>query len=306
MLAKLDTSLEEYRALAKLASPAYRQATDLGDWYRWDSTQSSLEQEVAFYHEQKDLATKGSELVYIGLDGPMNNADNAFHWLLEHDRRQANWSAQSYRFGESLLRRAKLVIVYDLDSPEYRNRASELRDWVRQGGKMLIWDERARASSDPLLAGIRFESDSSHRPPSDLAFDGGDHPLLRGIAGIKYRVDAECSVATSIQKSSPEWRELAYTVSQSVNTTQFYTPYETVGPRWTSLMNPARLPLALARKYGAGEVVIAQFGTCNIPPKPQVPAGQVDQAPIYLRELTKNLVMWAQGTPASTSETGKR
>jgi hypothetical protein len=306
MLAKLDTSLEEYRALAKLASPAYRQATDLGDWYRWDTTQSSFEQEAAFYHEQKDMAAKGSDLVYIGLDGPMNNADNAFHWLMERERKQANWTAQSYGFGESPLRRAKLAIVYDLDSPQYRSRASELCDWVRQGGKMLIWDERARASSDPLLAGIQFVSDSSHQPPSDLAFDDGDHPLLRGIAGIKYRVDAECSVAASIQKSAPEWRELAYTVSQSVTAKQFYTPYETAGPRWTSLMDPARLPLALARKYGAGEVVIAQLGTCNIAPKPQVPAGQVDQAPIYLRELTKNLVMWAKGTSESTGETGTR
>jgi hypothetical protein len=39
----------------------------------------------------------------------MNNADNAFHWLIEQDRKQANWAAQSYGFGERALRRAKLT-----------------------------------------------------------------------------------------------------------------------------------------------------------------------------------------------------
>ena len=74
MLAKLDASLEEYRALTKLASAAYRQATDLGTWYRWDTVADSFEHEAAFYHEQAALASRGAALVYIGLDGPMNNA----------------------------------------------------------------------------------------------------------------------------------------------------------------------------------------------------------------------------------------
>ena len=292
MLAKLDASLDEYRALAKLATATYRQATDLGAWYRWDTVANSFQHERSFYHEQDALASRGADLVYIGLDGPMNNAANAFHWLLEHFRVEADWSAQSYRFGDDPLRRAKMVVVYDLNSPQYKRYAGVLSDWVGRGGRMLIWDAGAGASADPVLAGLQFVSDTSHRRSSEFAFSSADHALLHGLSGEKYDMEPGCSIAPSIANSSADWRELAYTVLSSVTTGQFYSGDEPFGPRWVSLMDPARVSLALVRTYGKGEVVFAQLGTCNIASKPGVAPGQIERAPLYLRELAKNVIAW--------------
>ena len=293
MLSKLDASLEEYRALAKLASAAYRQATDLGTWYRWDTVADSFEHEAAFYHEQAGLASRGADLVYIGPDGPMNNAGNAFHWLVEHYRNEAGWSAQGYRFGDDPLRRAKVVVVYDLNSPQYRRYADALSAWVERGGRMILWDAGSGSPANPLLAGIQFVSDTSHRRPSEFAFSSDGHPLLRGLSGEKFEMQAGCSILSTIANGSADWRELAYTVVPSVSSGQFYSGDQPFGPRWVSLMDPARMPLALVRRYGKGEVVFAQLGTCNIAPKPGVAAGQIDRAPFYLRELAKNLIGWA-------------
>jgi len=138
----------------------------------------------------------------MGLDGRMNNAANAFHWLVEHYRTKAGWSAQSYRFGSDLLRRAKVVVVYDLHAPQC----------------------------------------------------SGDEPF---------------------------------------------------GPRWVSLMDPARVPLALTRHYGKGEVVFAQLGGSNIRPQAGAPTGDIERAPLYLREFAKNLVDWAEQAPQSNG-TGAR
>jgi hypothetical protein len=294
MLARNDASVEEYRALTMLAQSAYRQATDLGDYYRWDTTLNSFEQEAAFYHEQKNLAAQGGEIVYLGLDGPMSNANNAFHWLIENQRQQNHWKAQSYHFGANPFQRAKLAVVYGTDSPEYQQHAAELREWVKGGGKVIIWDDKSRAAGDPLLEGIQFEGDSSHRLPYNLGFDAGENTLLKGLAGVKYDLGSECFITTSIRKTSPEWQELAYSVLESLTVRQFYSGYPTLGPRWTSLMDPARVPMVVTRKFGAGQVVLAQLGYCNIRPKENVPAGQLDQAPEYFRKFTENLITWSQ------------
>jgi len=223
----------------------------------------------------------------------MNNAGNAFHWLVEHYRTEAGWSAQSYRFGDDPLRRAKVVVVYDLNSPQYRRYADALAGWVERGGRMIIWDAGSASPANPLLAGIQFVSDTSHRRPSEFAFSGDRHPLLRGLLGEKYEMQTGCSIVPTIANSSPDWQELAYTVVPSVSTGQFYSGDQPFGPRWVSLMDPSRMPLALMRRYGKGEVVFAQLGTCNIAPKAGAAAGQIDRAPLYLRELAKNLIAWA-------------
>ena len=162
---------------------------------------------------------------------------------------------------------------------------------------MLIWDAGATVSATPLVAGIQFASDTSHRRPSEFAFDGAKHPLLRGLSGEKYEMGTGCSTVPTVANSSPDWQELAYTVVSSVSTGQFYSGDEPFGPRWVSLMDPERMSLALVRRYGKGEVVFAQLGTCNIAPKPGAAAGQIDRAPLYLRELAKNLIAWAAPEP---------
>ena len=171
---------------------------------------------------------------------------------------------------------------------------------------MLIWDAGATTSAIPLLAGIQFVSDTSHRRPSEFAFDGGKHPLLRGLSGEKYEMETGCAIVPTVANFSADWQELAYTVVSSVSTGQFYSGDETFGPRWVSLMDPARMPLALVRRYGKGEIVFAQLGTCNMAPKPGVAAGQIERAPLYLRELAKNLITWAQPSPLKSNDAGGR
>ena len=78
MLARLEASVNEYRALDRLATSAYRQATDLGEWYRWDEMTRCFTEELAFYREQAGIAARGAEVLYLGLDGPVSDATNAF------------------------------------------------------------------------------------------------------------------------------------------------------------------------------------------------------------------------------------
>ena len=54
---------------ALAADAGYRQATDLGEWYRWKTVLASFEQEEAFYREQAALGERGADVVYLGLDG---------------------------------------------------------------------------------------------------------------------------------------------------------------------------------------------------------------------------------------------
>src|SRR6185295_18962052 len=170
MVAKLDQSLAEYRELTELASAAYRYATDLGDYYQWTTVRKSFEEEAAFYHEQSRLSERGGDVVYFGLDGPMSDATNVFHWELEQARKERNWTAQSYRFSKNPLEHAKLAIVYDAGAPEYKNRETQIDLWVRNGGKLLVWDPVARAARGGLLAGIEFQADPSHLPAREFAF----------------------------------------------------------------------------------------------------------------------------------------
>ena len=291
MLQKLDDSLAEYRRLDALASAAYRLATDLGNWYQWKTVRSEFEQEAAFYREQFALRERGADVVYLGLDGPWNDATNAFHWTLESLRGRAGWAAQSYGLGENPLARARLAVVYDLNAPACAKNAALLKDWIRQGGKLLILDPLARAGRHELLEGIRFTADPSYRGATQVAFTETAHPLLEDLRGIT--VSAEEPVPASVQEASPEWTELAYTVMRNAGDRQFYSGRATFGPRWTSLMDTARVPLMLVRAYGKGAIVFAQLGSPSVQPSREMAADRVEEAPAFVRTLARNLVAWA-------------
>jgi hypothetical protein len=92
---------------------------------------------------------------------------------------------------------------------------------------------------------------------------------------------------------SGEWRELAYTVLHSGATTQFYTGYETFGPRWTSLMDPVRVPVLAVRTLGAGEIALAQMGQWNLSASPNMDAIKQQTANSPLGVFAGNLVRWA-------------
>ena len=60
-------------------------------------------------------------------------------------------------------------------------------------------------------------------------------------------------------------------------------------------MDTARVPVMLARDYGAGSVIVAQLGIWSISPKRQMNPDHLQEAPVHLQKLSENLVDWAGG-----------
>jgi hypothetical protein len=111
-------------------------------------------------------------------------------------------------------------------------------------------------------------------------------------------VETHCGFTANIAENSDQWQELAYTVLSTVNMEQIQWGYGTFGPRWTSTLNSSRRPVLLTRKFGEGEILFSQVGGCNVLPAPGLATGKTEQAPLYLRVLTENVIRWARGTAA--------
>jgi hypothetical protein len=299
MLEQLGQSVIQYKNLTELATRNYRQGSDLGEWHSWNNTARNFEDELSFYRGQRALSSEGSDVVYLGLDGPMSNASNAFHWLLEDGRREARWSAQSYAFGDSPFQQAKLVVVYDLGSPVYQRYARQLQAWVEHGGKLLFWDVKSVVATPPFFEGLLFQNDSAQEAPNFVSFQNSASTLLQGLSGGRQDFDPRCSVTANIAETSEGWQELAYTVVTSVNLDQIQWGYDTFGPRWTSRLNSARRPLLLTKPLGEGQIVLAEMGSCNILPAPGMTTERADQAPLYLREFAKNILHWSRESTAN-------
>jgi hypothetical protein len=294
MRTRLAASVKEYAELDRLATASYRQATDLGEWFRWDEMTRCFTEELAFYREQEAIAARGAELVYLGLDGPMSDATNGFHWTLEEVRKKSGWSSQSYRFSSEPLRRSRLVVVHDPASPDFRRLRPQLDKWVRGGGKLVYWDPLARASADPFLEGITFWANSSYPSARSFAYTRAAHPLLDGIAGtVPGFTTAGSAVLSSVRAASPAWEVLAYTVLNNSGGGQFGSGRDTFGPRWTSMLDKAYAPLLVVRRYGSGYVVLAQLGPWNIHPQANMSSNRIDLAPLHLRRFAENLVAWS-------------
>jgi hypothetical protein len=298
MLQLLAESVSHYADLDRVASKAYRQATDLGTWFRWDTVRQNMEQELAFYREQSSVAKSGADIVYLGLDGPMNDASDAFHWEIEQARQKAGWSAQSYRLDANMLARAKVAVVYESSSPAFERLRPRIEDWVRRGGRLLIWDPMARAGAGSLTAGLEFGENGLRRvAPSSgdrIQFLPVPHPLLGDLAGSSFKVGPADRFSSSIRAASSDWQELAYAVRFTAAGGQFYNGRETFGPNWTSLMDPARVPVLLARELGSGEIVVAQLGTWTIDSRNNMDEVRKTAAESPLGRLAANLVMaWA-------------
>jgi hypothetical protein len=135
MLALDLESVSQYSALDELASKAYLHATDLGYYYRWDTTDKSFQQELNFYRAQADIAKRGADVVYLGLDGPVNDATAVFHWLIERGREKTGWSAQSYHLEPGLFTHAKFVVVYDASLPVSPDIRQSLKSGFGKAGK---------------------------------------------------------------------------------------------------------------------------------------------------------------------------
>src|SRR5208282_571794 len=105
--------------------------------------------------------------------------------------------------------------------------------------------------------GITFKADPAYGSRGEFAYTGVDHRLLAGLAGQRL---GDAAMPWGIYAASPAWQELAYSVVAATEYAQFSRPVDTLGPRWTSLMDPVRVPVMLARDYGSGSVVLAQLG----------------------------------------------
>jgi hypothetical protein len=293
---KLDAeSVARYSELDELASKAYLHATDLGYYYRWDATDRGFQQELKFYRGQQQISSDGGDVVYLGLDGPVSDATCAFHWLIEQQREQAGWSAQSYHFGPNLFGRAKFAVVYDTFSPSFINHQKQIENWVRDGGKLLIWDSTGAGGAGPLFEGLSFGQNASLQAGNRVKFLDDSHPLLNSLSGSVLTLNPGDRLSSTMRAASNDWHELAYTVLHSGATTQFYTGYQTFGPRWTSLMDPAHVPALAVRKFGAGEIAIAQMGRWSVPAAADMEAVKQQMAKSPLASLAGNLVRWGSG-----------
>ncbi len=191
-------STNQYSALDELASKAYLHATDLGYYYRWETADKGFEEELAFYRGQKQISSHGADLVYLGLDGPMNDASRVFHWLVEQERERAGWSAQSYHLESNLFAHAKIAIVYDTFAPGFVKYQKQIENWVANGGKLLIWDSMGLGGTGTLLEGITFAENASWRPGSQIAYLVADHPLLDSLSGSMLSLDPGDTLSSTI------------------------------------------------------------------------------------------------------------
>ena len=123
-------------------------------------------------------------------------------------------------------------------------------------------------------------------------FTSAANPLLHGLAGTQFTLpeDRTAALASNIRSASSDWQELAYTVLTNIAQSQFYEPGDTYGPRWTSLMDPARVPLLVTRRLGTGQIVLSQMGSYHLQVHPAVTA---PVPALFLRKFVDNLVIWA-------------
>jgi hypothetical protein len=152
-----------------------------------------------------------------------------------------------------------------------------------------------RGGAGRLLDGISLAQNASLRAGDRIQYLDLEHTLLNALTGSFLTLKPGDTLYSSISAASSDWRELAYTVLHSGASNQFYTGNETFGPRWTSLMDPARAPVLLVRKIGAGEVVVAQMGRWNITAQPDMDAVRLRSAESPLARLTENVIRWAGG-----------
>jgi hypothetical protein len=296
-------SVTQYGALDELASRTYLHATDLGYYYRWDRADKGFKEELAFYRGQQQISRGGAELVYLGLDGPMSDASRVFHWLIEGARERAGWSAQSYYLEPNLFARAKIAIVYDTFAPGFVKYQKQMENWVRNGGKLLIWDPTGLGGTGTLLEGIVFAENASLRAGNQIAYLVDDHPLLNSLSGSTLSLSPGDTLSSTIRAVSSDWRELAYTVLHSRAAGQFYTGDQTFGPRWTSLMDPVRAPVLVVRKFGAGEIAVAQMGRWSVSAGPDMETVKQQMARSPLGKFAENLVRWAGESHIGNNQT---
>jgi hypothetical protein len=271
MMTSLEKSVGDYKRFMARAEAAYRQATDMVRHLNWDVAVKTLDQELAFYKgEVERLKAGSSDVLFLGVNGPFADFSNAFHWAIADAAKSRGLYSSSYLIAPDMINRARLIVIYNLSDPFVLANRERLRSWVEQGGRLLIWDEQARAyGMNGLLDGLTFNGPSEERVvirgnPHDIEFRLADvdHPLLGASRGVKYLKPSPALLPNNVSSYASDWKLLAYTVVSNKDYQYLYR--EVTGPSYVVRADPRTCPLALERALGAGSIVLLQLGRWQV------------------------------------------
>lgn len=271
MMSYLEKSVDDYQRFTEKAEPSYRQATDMVRYLNWDHATKVFRNELAFYKDEMEcLKTNTADVLFLGVNGPFEDASNAFHWAVVEAAKGRGMRTQSYLITPEMIDRAQLIVVYNLTDPFVQANRERLRAWVEHGGHLLFWDEQARASGlGGLVEGLTFNGPSDERvlisrdPRSiEIRLSDAENPLLGASRGVKLDKPAPAIIPNNVRNMSPDWRVLAYTVVS--NKDYGYLFRELAGSDWVARADPRTCPLILERSLGTGSIALLQLGRWQI------------------------------------------
>lgn len=290
MMAALAKSLESYRRFMQKADASYRQATDMVRYLNWDIAIKAFDGELAFYRNEVERQKAGqADVLFLGVNGPFADFTNAFHWAVADAAKSRQMTTANYLITPEMIDRAKLIVVYNLADPFVEANRARLRSWVEKGGRLLIWDEQARAfDAQGLLDGLTFNGPGDERvlirgnPRAvELKFSNLDHPLIGSSRGVRFDKSAPAILPNSVRSFSSEWHLLAYTVVGNKDYGELF--HDPPGPTYVVRADPRTCPLALERTLGAGQIALLQLGRWQ---------RQVEMHHKFMESLAGNVFDW--------------
>ena len=159
MMVSLEKSVSDYRRFTEKAGSQYHQATDMTRYLNWDITIKAFDGELAFYRNEIERQKAGqADVLFLGVNGPFADLTNAFHWAVVDAAKMRGMTTSSYLIAPGVIDRARLIVIYSLADPFVEANRARLQSWVERGGRLLIWDEQARAfDSNGLPRGAHIQ-----------------------------------------------------------------------------------------------------------------------------------------------------
>jgi hypothetical protein len=271
MMASLEKSVSDYRRFMAKADSQYLQATDMTRYLNWDIAIKAFEGELGFYRNEIERQKAGqADVLFLGVNGPFADFTNAFHRAVADAAKVRGLTTSSYLIKPEMIDRARLILIYSLADPFVEANRARLLSWIERGGRLLIWDEQARAfDSNGLLEGLSFNGPSDERvlirgnPRSiELRFSSTDNPLIGSLKGMKLDKSAPAIIPNSVRDFSPEWQSLAYTVVSNKDYGGLFN--DPPGPTYVVRADPRTCPLVLEKSLRSGKVALLQLGRWQV------------------------------------------
>jgi hypothetical protein len=292
MLAFLEKSVASYQRLSAKATQAYRHASDLQGVITWEEMRQAFEDELSFYRDQKHLSQHGADILCLGVNGPFEDFSNAFHWSMVNLAGMSKKSLSTYMISPPMIDKARLIIVYNLADSFTRAYREQLLTWVNRGGRVLAWDEPARASdAGGLFEGLQFTGPSEERvvvgePPDDnfkVRFCDIEHPLIGVFRNRSVEKGGKIPILNNVKSFDKRWKLLAYTIV--FNKDYEFLPREKLtGCFWVKREDSQFCPLILERTLGAGRIALLQLGRWM---------SGIQGHKEFCTELSKSILAWA-------------